>query len=266
MDTEDTAAPGLEAALARAEDVVAQTVRSTGGLLRELKRAKGAAASGQLRDLRRALEAAATMAAELAQEAARARDAYDIDEGDLLGSGAYRKELLAAAADAGVAMFEEDDRLLCYPSLVRVLPGELAIEIDRRRERRIRPSVVVAALASAQRSGPRFKPGPFLASLATAYDLVVARQGKSPGAVVRLTDVYDVLTLLPGQSRDYSKQEFARDLYLLDQSGVTDAANGRQLRWSASTGTKQAGVLTTVSRSGQQQRYWGLSFVEDGHG
>jgi hypothetical protein len=32
------------------------------------------------------------------------------------------------------------------------------------------------------------------------------------------------------------------------------------LRWAASTGTKTSGVLTTVARSGQQQRYWGVSF------
>ena len=50
-------------------------------------------------------------------------------------------------------------------------------------------------------------------------------------------------------------------MYLLDQSGITLAPRGgRRLRWSASTGTKGAGVLTTVARGGQQQRYWGISF------
>ena len=32
--------------------------------------------------------------------------------------------------------------------------------------------------------------------------------------MVRLLDVWSVLTLLPGQSRECSKQDFARDLYL----------------------------------------------------
>jgi hypothetical protein len=81
--------------------------------------------------------------------------------------------------------------------------------------------------------------------------------------VVRLLDVYAVLTLLPGQSRDYTKQEFARDLYLLDQSGaITVGTPGRRLHWAASTGTRQAGVLSTVARTGQQQRYWGIAFEE----
>ena len=156
--------------------------------------------TGQLRDLAKTLAQAEQLAAELAEQISRARAAYDVDESDLLASGAYTKELLAAAAEAGLSVFEEDGRLLCYPSLIRILPGEASIEIDRRKERWIRPSVVVERLASAQQAGPRFKAEPFLASLAAAYDLVVAKQGKDGGAIVKLEDVYRVLTLLPGQT------------------------------------------------------------------
>lgn len=251
----------IEAALAEAEAEVEAAARSANVLAGELKRARAAAASGQVRELRRALDAAAEHGRELARAVAQVRDSYDVDETELLASGAYAKELLATAAEAGVAMFEEDDRLLCYPSIVRVVAADLALEIDRKRVRGLRPTVVVAALEQAQNAGPRFKAQPFLASLVAGYDLVLARQHKAPGAVVRLIDVYVVLTLLPGQTRDYTKPEFTRDLYLLDQSGITEVG-GRRLRWSASTGTKGAGVLTTVARSGQQQRYWGVAFEQ----
>jgi hypothetical protein len=256
---------GFEAALARTERELETASRAAAGVVRELKRARSAATTGQVRDLRKSLDTLATVVAELAEQATSARTSYDVDEVELLTSAAYRKELLAAAAEAGLAMFEEDDRLLSYPSLIRILPGDLALEIDRRRDKRLRPSVVVQTLARAQEAGPRFKPEPFLASLASAYDLVLARQRKEPGAVVKLLDVYGVLTLLPGQARDYSKQEFARDLYLLDQNGLVTTGTGadeRQLRWAASTGTRQSGVLTTVARSGQQQRYWGIALVQ----
>jgi hypothetical protein len=258
-----TAGTGLEAALARAEADVEAASRATASLARELKRARAAAATGQVRDLRKALDAASAMARELADQVRAADRAFDVDEADLLASGAYAKELLEVAAEAGVAIFEEDDRLLCYPSIVRLLPGEASLEIDRRKVRGLRPSVVVERLKQAQQAGPRFRAEPFLASLLAAYDLVVARQGKARGAVVRLLDVYGVLTLLPGQARDYTKPEFARDLYLLDQSRVTTIGTPqRRLRWAASTGTRQSGVLTTVARSGQQQRYWGIAFEE----
>jgi hypothetical protein len=91
---------------------------------------------------------------------------------------------------------------------------------------------------------------------------VVVSQGKRADAVVRLVDIWSVLTMLPGQRAQYSKQEFARDLYLLDQTGITSTARSpRTLLWSASTGTKGSGTLVTVSRNGQQQRYWGVSFT-----
>ncbi len=251
----------FESALATAEEQAGATLRAAAAVTRELRKARAAAAGGQTRELRRGLEAAQGLATSLADAVGALRSGFDFDEGEYLASGSYAKELLAMAAARGVDMFEEDERLLCYPSLVRVLPDQAALEIDRRRERRLRPSVVVDLLGAAQRRGPRFRPEPFLDSLRAAYELVIARQGKKADAVVRLVDVWAVLTLLPGQGREYTKQEFARDLYLLDQSGITLAPRGgRRLRWSASTGTKGAGVLTTVARGGQQQRYWGISF------
>jgi hypothetical protein len=251
----------FESALAATEEQAGATLRAAAAVTRELRKAKVAAAGGQTRELRRALDAAQGLAAHLTDTVGALRSGFDFDESEYLSSGSYAKELLAAAAARGVDMFEEDERLLCYPSLVRVLPDQAALDIDRRRERRLRPSVVADLLGAAQSRGPRFRPEPFLDSLRAAYELVVARQAKKADAVVRLVDVWAVLTLLPGQSREYTRQEFARDLYLLDQSGVTTAPRGgRRLRWSASTGTKSAGVLTTVARGGQQQRYWGISF------
>jgi hypothetical protein len=120
---------------------------------------------------------------------------------------------------------------------------------------------VVALLAAAQQRPPRFRAEQFLESLAGGYELVIARAGKNPDAVARLTDIWTALTLLPGQAKDYTRPEFARDLYLLDQSGVQQTREGRTLRWHASSGTRNAGVLTTVARTGQQQRYWGVSFT-----
>lgn len=247
---------GLEAALAATQRDAEAVLKASAALSRELKKARSSAVTGQVRDLRKALEAAVTLSAELAEATRQARSGFAVDEVDYLSSGAYAKELLAVAAEQGVAMFEEDERLLCYPSLLKLLPGDGALEIDRRREKRLRPSVVVGALAAAQQRPPRFKAETFLESLAGAYALLTT----DGTGVQRLVDVWDVLTLLPGQAKDYTKPEFARDLYLLDQSGVTSTKAGRTLRWHGSSGTRGGGVLTTVAKTGQQQRYWGVSF------
>jgi hypothetical protein len=253
---------GLEPALEDVQTRIEAASRTTAALVLQLRRSRSAAASGQVKDLRRGLAAAAAAADSLRKEIEDALSGYDVDEATLLADGSYVRELLAAAQRAGVSMFAEDERLLCYPSIIRLLPGELALEIDRKRTRGIRPTAVVEALGKAQQAGPRFKPAPFLGSLADGYDLALARSKKLAGSVIRLVDVHAVLTLLPGQAREYGKAEFARDLYLLDLSEQTVTADGRRLRWAASSGTRQAGVLTTVARTGQQQRYWGISFEE----
>jgi hypothetical protein len=252
----------FESALSATEEEVEAALKSASGLTRELRKAKAAAASGQVRELRRALDAAVSLADELSVTAKGAQVSFDLDETAYLSAGEYAKELLALAADRGLAMFEEDDRLLCYPSIVRVVPGDSVVEIDRRRERRLRPSVLIRLLSFAQQRPPRFRAEQFLEALANGYELVVARLGKKSDAVVRLTDIWSVLTLLPGQGKEYTRPEFARDLYLLDQSGARLTKAGRALRWHASSGTRTAGVLTTVARTGQQQRYWGVSFTD----
>lgn len=252
----------LEGVLAATQRAADAALKAAAAVTRELRNASGRARTGQLRELRKALASAQSAAATLAEQTRALNDGFDLDDHTYLSSGAYTKELLATAEAGGVTILEEGDRLLCYPSLLRVLPGDAAVEIDKVRERRIRPSVLVGLLAAAQQRAPRSKAEAFLDSLRTGYELVVAAEQKKADGVVRLVDIWSVLTLLPGQRAQYSKQEFARDLYLLDQSGVTRTARSpRELRWSASTGTKGAGVLVTVARSGQRQYYWGVSFT-----
>ncbi len=258
-------AESMESALAVTERALEEALRAANSSVRELKRALGAARTGQVRDLRKTLATAQATADKLAADTSALQQAFTFDERAYLSSGGYVKELLAEAEARGLAIVEgEDDRLLCYPSLLRVLPNDAAIEIDKVRDRRLRPSVLVSVLARAQERGARFKAEQFLDSLRAAYELRVAADGKRAGAVMRLVDIWAVLTMMPGQRAQYSKQEFARDLYLLDQSGVTSTDRSpRELRWSASTGTKGAGVLTTVARNGQEQRYWGVSFTSE---
>ena len=254
----------LEDALARAEDEAGASLRATAALVRELRRAQVGAREGQARELRRGVAAARQQWEVLGERLEGLESAYDVDETEHLASGAFVAEVLAEAQRTGVVISPDPDapdRLLSYPSVVRVLPGEAAVEIDKRRERRLRPSLLVARLGRNQQRPPRFRAEAFVEALAVGYELVTAREGRDPGAVVRLDAVWSVLTVLPGARTDYGRPEFARDLYLLDQSAVVGTRDGRRFRFAASTGTRGAGVLTTVARGGQQQLYWGVSFV-----
>jgi hypothetical protein len=192
------------------------------------------------------------------------RTSWRFDAQAYLSGGEYAKEVLALAATDGLAAFEADGRILSYPAIVQVSPGDGTVLIDRKRERRIRPSVLVKTLKALQARPPRFKADAFLESLANAYDIVVSRSGARAGATVKLAELYTVLTILPGSGRDYTKAEFARDLYLLDQSGQTKTRDGRVLRLPASALTRGTGVFVTVARSGQEKVYAGICFEAGG--
>jgi hypothetical protein len=246
----------LEQALGDLEAHAESTVKALTAAAKAAKRVKSAAASGLLRDIAQGIDAAARLADEAAGAAADLRSRWSFDAQGHLASGDYTKELLASAADAGLQIFELDERLLCYPSIVSVSPSDVTVVIDKKKDRRLRPSVVIGHLAAIQQRPPKFKPEPFLEALAKAYDLVAPRSG----ATVKLVDVYAALTLLPGSGRDYTKPEFGRDLYLLDQSGITTTKDGREMSLPASALTRSSGVLTTVAKGGQVKVYAGLSF------
>jgi hypothetical protein len=144
--------------------------------------------------------------------------------------------------------------------------------IDKTRERRLRPTVLVDRLRDLQRRPPRFRPEALLEALLEAYATIVAKrraepfgEGAGDGPVVRLLEVYNLLTLLPGQAREYSRQEFARDVYLLDQSGVTATRKDFRVRFPASTGTRSASnTMRVITQDGQEKVYYGIGFTAPG--
>ncbi|MDQ6725138.1 MAG: hypothetical protein M3066_03065 [Actinomycetota bacterium] len=255
-----TDANSLEQALADVERDADNAVRGLAAALKEAKKVKAAAAAGLLRELRQSLDGSVRLAEAAAETTRDVRRAWSFDDQAYFSSGAYTKEILALAADEGVQAFESDDRILCYPAIIQV-GADATVVIDKKRDRRTRPSVLVAALKALQSKPPKFKAGAFLEALVVGYDLVRGRQGARSGATMKLADVYAVLTVLPGAARDYTKQEFARDLYLLDQDGTTRAKDGRTLRLPASALTRGSGsgLFTTVTRSGQAKMYAGIS-------
>jgi hypothetical protein len=252
----------LEEALQAVEREADGAIKALGSALKAAKKAKAASAHGQIRDLQQSLEATLNLAEQATVAARELRQGWRFDVAEWFSSGDYAKELLAAANEAGVQAFESDDRILSYPVIVQVSSSDSTVLIDKQKDRRVRPSVVVGHLAALQQRPPRFRAEAFIETLAAGYDLVVASKGLRPGAPATLVDVHKVLTLLPGAARDYTRQEFARDLYLLDQKGVIESKDGRRMSLPASALTRSGAVLTTVTRSGQRKIYAGVAFTE----
>jgi hypothetical protein len=267
MSDNDTA-QHLEAALQQTETDAGASLKAVALVTKSLKRLRQVVHDGNLREIKAALAAVEETTQALQQQVTGTVVRWDFDETSYFARGAYTRELLETAARMQVTIFEQDEQLYCYPSLVRVVAAERSTLIDRTRERRLRPSIVVQHLRTLQERPARFRPDAFLEALFGAYRVLVQRHGSGAlqrGSVERLAQVYELLTLLPGQSREYSRQEFARDLYLLDRSGVTTTRDSFVASFPASTGTKSArGVITAVTETGQERRYWGIAFNREG--
>jgi hypothetical protein len=250
----------LETALASLEASAESSLKTTNALVAQLKRIRKIAQTGSVRDLEKALEQAQQLAGATRDAVIAIKAGWRFDARAYMEAGSFAEEILAIGSASGITLQEQDGRVVSYPSLVRILPADEAVEIDRKRTREIRPSHVVAQLQSAQSRPTRFRAEPFLEALLRAYRYVVAEGGRQIGETVRLVDVYKVLTVLPGQSAAYSVSEFVRDIYLLDQSRVAESRDGLTLSLPAASGTRTGSALRAVTRGGDLKTYYGISF------
>lgn len=267
MDETDGAQGGLEEALTRTEKDANVALGIANSLRRVVTAARKAAASGDLRALRRSLAGAEDTLADAAEAIGTLREGWSLSEEDevrLLSSGDYTRELMRLAEESGLAIYDQDGVLASYPSLVRVLPRQLAVSIDRKPYRYLRPTVLVGHLTDLQGREPASSVERFAETLYAAYRIVA----RDPGALIRLSDIHAALTLLPSAAREYGIQEFARDVYLLDRSGHTTTRTGARLRLSAgaSSARDRRNLLVVVTREGVEKSYYGVEFLTGASG
>ncbi len=261
---ESTEQQTLEQALVDTEADALAALQAAGALMAPLRRFRAAAQVGDLQELRSSIDAAENAMSVLRQQLVEAKKGWSFNAQQYLSSGLYAKEVMSTAEKLGLSMFERDDRLYCYPALLRIVPNERAVAVDRKRERRIRPSVLVNLLKDLQGKPPRFRPEAFLTALFEAYSRIVAERGNDLlqlAPVVPLIDIYSLLTLLPGQAREYSRQEFARDVYLLHRGGVDTTKSGARVSFPISRGVRGK-TLTVIDETGEQRRYYGIRFTQ----
>jgi hypothetical protein len=223
-----------------------------------------AAQEGDITRLRRAAERLSAATDSARQDVANAKATWPFSEAEEKEylTDSYEHELLEEAARAGLTIYPRDARLLAFPSILQLLPSELAIRIDRKRVPAIRPSHLVRTLLANQTKKQRYPVEQFVEALYSAYRIIAGKGGL--GSVVLLADVYQAFTLQPGSAREYGKSDFARDVFILDRSGVTKTRSGARLSLPASSGTKggSRNVFTFVAPDGEVVSYYGLQFTE----
>jgi hypothetical protein len=240
----------LDARLERAQ-------KAAEGLVNGLKRARRAARAGQVSEIVKGLDGLDARASD-AQSAARdLAGAWTFDTSSYMAHGRFLADLQAAASEQNLAMFERDGRIYCFPLILRVDANQSAVRIGRKMERRIRPSELARLLAKAQKRPQRFREEAFLDLIWRTYRRLVGRG--EPGRVVALIDIHDTLTLLPGA--DYPREEFARDLLLMDRRPDLRTRAGDRFEFPRGTTTKGMKPLIVYDEQGTERVYYGIRFV-----
>ncbi len=256
---------GFAAVEAAAEEAEA-AVRILAATARRLKRAAQEGAVAKLQKEAHHLTNALSTTDESVARAAAAWPFDDCAATAYMGEG-YAGELSSAAASIGLNVSARDEALVCSPSILRILPAEAALKIDGKKRTAIRPSKLAADLRAIQ---DRMRPKSdtqqqrFLEALYKAFRII---RGKTSDPlfdatrVVPLSEVYAVFTSLPGVSTQYTKTDFARDVYLLDSSSVAVTKSGARVSFTSSV-RRSSGILSFVDRNGNVIRYFGIQFTE----
>ncbi len=263
----------FEQAFSDTESIAEVTAKSATDLAKLAKELRKAAKEGNIAAIKRTQEKlnAARMALEQAvANAVQSWPFQDHEEEQYLRDG-YSAELRRAASERGLEIHERDGRLICHPSIVRILPGARAVKIDKKQTKAIRPSHLLGLLYENQKKPGRYPVDRFLGALYARYLDIILEDSSSrlvkgvQERVVPLDRIYKQFTSLPGTTLEYATTDFARDIYRLETSGQTTTRSGASVSFPASTGTRSAkGLFTFVGPDGQDVQYYGVRFTEAG--
>ena len=256
----------FEQAFSDTEKAATSTLKSAADLAKLARALQKAAKEGNINAIKKACSSLGTALDSLRHEISNAVETWPFkdEEEDKYLKERYADELCHAAEEKGLVIYERDGMLISYPSIVRVLPGDRAVRIDRKKVSTLRPSHLAAVLVENQKKPPRFRSVAFLKALHERY--LVLTKAEAPrldrhGPVVPLARIYEAFTSLPGSKREYSKIDFARDLYLLEDKETLFTKSGARVSFPSSTGTKTAkDTFPFVGPDGQVIKYYGIQF------
>ena len=261
----------FEQAFSDTERAADSTLKSAADLVKQVRSLKKAAQTGNIAAVKRSQDRLDEALSALRQEVDNASSSWPFDDDDekQFLDDSYAHELRHAAEELGLDIHERDGRLISHPSIVRILPGERAVRVDRKKVSNIRPSHLAAFLLANQNKSSGFRPNRFLESLYTVYSDIVSGESsgsmvEGSGRVVPLARIYRLLTSLPGSRREYDRSDFARDLYILDSEGPRLTRSGAVVSFPASAARhgRQSDRFFFSGSDGGSVEYYGIKFTE----
>lgn len=255
---------GFEKGFADTERAATSTAKSAADVVKFARQLERAAKTGSINAVRKAQSDLNAALATLRQEVANATEAWPFrpEEEEKYLKDHFAAELRNVAESQGLHMYERDERLIAYPSILRVLPSNLAVRIDRKQTSTIRPSYLAGILAANQNKPARFNTNNFLSSVYSAYNKLIRNRtshsltGENIGPTVPLSEIYELFTIAPGSGREYSRTDFARDLYRLETEGPKETRSGARVYFHSG---RQSNI-SFVGVDGHIITYHGIEF------
>ncbi|MCY4521827.1 MAG: hypothetical protein OXC13_13745 [Caldilineaceae bacterium] len=259
----------LEQAFAETEDTAATLLKTAQAMAAQAKRLQKAAKEGNIANLKKIHANLDQVMEDLGAAVAITQESWPYTDNEVLQylDQGYVEELFEVAEEHDLAIHERDGQLIAYPSILSVVTSDGSVRIDRKKAPGVRPSSLVALLIKNQKKKPRFRPGTFLRALYGVYQELTREQGgraliaRETGRVVPLDLVYRMFTSMPGASRDYTRTDFARDIFELERSGEKVTRTGFEVFFPSSTGTRSGkGVFSFIGPDGSEASYYGMRF------
>lgn len=180
---------------------------------------------------------------------------------------AFAGEFIAACQAQELKITGDFPSYEVFPFRVRVYPEKGTVEVNERLVHFLRPRALAAYLKSQKNKlyKEKFNPVKFLDALAAIYDTILAVRQAGYGVEIQkdldipLLDVYERLTPLPAQRRQYPLNMFAFDLHRLYVANAFTASDGRQLVLGAVRPRRRA--LVVYNAQERDFRYGSLRFI-----
>ncbi len=146
----------IEQAFQEVEGAANSASKASNDLSKLANQMKKAAMDGNINGIRRASERMNDLLSSVRQEVGNAIAgwSYPEEEEERYLKDHYADELTKAANVSGLTIHERDGQLISHPSIIRVLPGERSVRIDRKKVSAIRPSRLVEMLVENQKKSP----------------------------------------------------------------------------------------------------------------
>lgn len=270
----------LEQACSETEVIAEQSQASVRKLLRQIGSLKKAAKVGNIAGIKRCQENLKNQLEEVKSDVSTAVSSWPYTDEDEIQifEDQFAPLLKSTAREMGFNIYEKDGNLVCPPLIVKILPAQRAVNLNRKKVSQVRPTYLVDVLQKAQNKNARHTPKQFLVSLYRTYNILKKSENPSliksenpslisgdGGPVYQLNTIYNLMTALPGSSRNYDRSDFARDLYILDSEGPQVTRNGARVSFPSSTGTRhraKSQLFTFINKDGSSVEYYGIRFSE----